>query len=285
MKINWYPGHMARAKKLISENLKLVDMVIELVDARIPQSSTNPDFQELFQNKIRVVLLNKNDYADPFKTAEWLEHFKSQDVTALPINALNKDDINKVKRTLFDLAEKKRSEIKARKGINKTIRAMVVGIPNVGKSTLINSISRSAKARTGNKPGVTKAKQWVKVSPFFEMLDTPGLLWPRLDDERTGLHLSYTGSIKEEILDIEEIAHYFVEEMTALYPNLLKERYQVDILDKKGYEILEDISIKRGWLKSGGIADTGRGAKQILDEYQTGKIGRTTLELPESQGL
>lgn len=271
---------MVTAKRLINENLKLVDMVIELLDARIPSSSTNPEFQKLFQNKIRVIVLNKEDFADSSKTDEWVNHFKSQDITAIPINALNKNDMTRAKKIIFDLAKKKQQEIKERKGINKTIRAMVIGVPNVGKSTFINSFTGKAKAKTGDRPGITKNKQWVKVSPFFELLDTPGLLWPRLDNEKIGLHLAYTGSIREEILNLEEVVHYFLEEMSELYPELLINRYKLQHLDKKGYELLEEISIKRGWVQSGGVPDTERGSRQILNEYQTGKIGRTTLERP-----
>lgn len=282
MKINWYPGHMVKAKRLISENLKLVDMVVELLDARIPDSSTNPDFQVLFNNKIRVVILNKSDFADPEKTKVWLKHYENQGIKTLTLNSLDKRDVQRVKKAIFELADEKRLEIKQRKGINKTIRAMVVGIPNVGKSTLINSISGSAKAKTGDRPGVTKQKQWVKITPYFELLDTPGLLWPRLDEAKIGLHLSYTGSIKEEILDLDEISYLFLEEMAAAYPKYLIDRYHLDNLELKGHELLDAISINRGWLKLGGIPDTQRGAKQVLDEFQSGTLGRTTLELPKS---
>lgn len=271
---------MAKAKRLINENLKLVDMVIELLDARIPDSSTNPDFQSLYQNKIRVVVLNKSDYADDDKTKLWKDHYENQDITVLTINSLNKKDIQLLKKALFALADEKQREIKQRKGINKTIRAMVVGIPNVGKSTLINAISGSAKAKTGDRPGVTKAKQWVKITPYFELLDTPGLLWPKLDDEKTGLHLAYTGSIKEEIMDLDEIVFRFLEEIAQLYPQQLIERYRIEDLDKKGHELLADIAINRGWLQTGGVPDLSRAAKQVLDEYQSGNIGRTTLEIP-----
>lgn len=280
MNINWYPGHMAKAKKLINENLKLVDMVIELLDARIPASSTNPDFQNMFQNKTRVVVLNKSDFADPEKTKLWMEYYENQGVKTLTINSLDKQDIRQMKKAVFELADQKRKEIKQRRGINKTIRAMVVGIPNVGKSTLINQFSGTTKAKTGDRPGVTKGKQWVKVTTYFELLDTPGLLWPRLDDERTGLHLAYTGSIKEEIIDLEGICYRFLEEMAQLYPQILLERYRLETLDKKGYELLEDIAKNRGWLQSGGIPDLNRASKQVLDEYQSGALGRTTLELP-----
>ena len=187
-----------------------------------------------------------------------------------------------MKKVLFSLADEKQKQIKERKGINKTIRAMVVGIPNVGKSTLVNSISYASKAKTGDRPGVTRVKQWVKVTPFFELLDTPGLLWPKLGEQEIGLHLAYTGSIKEEIIQPEEVVFCFLEELAEEYPILLKERFQLENLDKKGHALLEDIAVKRGWLQPGGIPDMHRAAKQILNEYQSGAIGRTTLELPPS---
>jgi len=272
---------MAKARKLISEDIKLVDIVIELLDARIPASSTNPDFRSLYTDKIRVVILNKADFADPVITHQWIEHYQKQSFPVIAINALNKKDINNVKKLLFSLAEERREKIKQLKGINKTIRAMVIGIPNVGKSTFINSISGKSKAKTGDRPGITKSKQWVRVTSFFELLDTPGLLWPKLEEKIIGLHLAYIGSIKDEIIQIEEVAFHFLEEMSKYYPPLLKERFQLSNLNKKGFELLEEIALKRGWLQSGGIADLHKAAKQVLYEYQSGVIGRTTLELPD----
>jgi ribosome biogenesis GTPase A len=271
---------MVKAKRMISENLKLVDMVIEILDARIPASSTNPDFQRLFENKIRLVLLNKYDYSDPEKTQLWIKEYKNQNITALPINSLNKNDINQTKKILLDLARKMQKEYKESKGINKTIRAMVVGIPNVGKSTFINGIAGRTKAKTGAKPGITRNKQWVKVNSNFELMDTPGLLWPKLDGKKTGLHLAYTGSIKEEILDLYEIVCQFLEDISKLYPQFLIDRYNLKELNRKGHVLLTDIAIKRNWLKSGGVPDLDRTAKQILDEYQTGLLGPITLEIP-----
>lgn len=280
LSINWYPGHMAKAKRLIREDLKLVDMVIELLDARIPSSSTNPDFSSLYHNKIRVIVLNKADYADPDKTKKWQDHYQNQNMPVVAINALNKKDINNVRKFLFSLADEKRKQIRKQRGINKTIRAMVVGIPNVGKSTFINSITGKSKAKTGDRPGITKVKQWFRVTPYFELLDTPGLLWPKFEEELIGLHLAYVGSIKEEIIQPEEVAFRFLEEMSESYPDLLKTRFQLNHIDREGHELLAEIAVKRGWLQSGGIADIERAAKQVLYEYQAGIIGRTTLELP-----
>src|SRR5690554_1590676 len=237
---------MAKARQMMVENLKLVDMVIELVDARTPESSLNPDFEQLYQNKIRVIVLNKKDYADNKKTQLWLEHFTSQGINIYTVNALDSKDVRYLKNKLFELADKKRDEIKKRKGINKTIRAMVLGIPNVGKSTFINSIAGKAKTKTGDKPGVTKAKQWVKIAPYFELLDTPGMLWPKFEDKTIGLHLIYIGSIKEEIIDPVEVAINLLAEMTKLYPNALMNRYKLDKICHTSYELLETIAINRG---------------------------------------
>lgn len=273
---------MAKAKQMMQESIKLVDMVIELLDARVPASSSNPDFHRLYGSKVRFVVLNKSDYADCTKTKIWLDYYEKQNIKAIAANALDNRDIKRIRDLIFDLAKTKQQEIKARKGINKTIRAMVVGIPNVGKSTFINSIAGTAKAKTGDKPGVTKARQWVRITPYFELLDTPGMLWPRLENALTGLHLAYVGSIKEEIIDIEEVATHFLEEMTSLYPQHLIERYKLEDLQQDGYKLLEAIAAKRGMLKPGMVPDTERCAKVIINEYQAGMLGATTLELPDT---
>lgn len=272
---------MAKARQMMVENLKLVDMVIELVDARTPESSLNPDFEQLYQNKIRVIVLNKKDYADNKKTQLWLEHFTSQGINIYTVNALDSKDVRYLKNKLFELADKKRNEIKKRKGINKTIRAMVVGIPNVGKSTLINSIAGRAKAKTGDKPGVTRSKQWVKIGPYFELMDTPGMLWPKLDNKTIGLHLSYIGSIREEILDPVKLAVNLLEEVKTLYPDALKTRFKLEDTNLPGYDLLELIATNRGMLMAGNKIDTERCATTILREFRTGLIGDITLELPQ----
>lgn len=258
----------------------MVDMVIEILDARIPYSSTNPDLQRIMSDKYRLIVLNKSDFADPDKNREWIAWYKEKGINGISINSLNQADVNRVKKEVLDLSQEKRKLIKQKKGINKTMRIMVAGIPNVGKSTFINSFLGRRKAKTGDKPGVTKEKQWVGINPYLELLDTPGLLWPKLDDDETTLHLSYTGSIKEEVLNLEEIAHYFIEEIRLLCPSALQQRYGISDIEGRGYEVLERICIKRGWLRSGASPDTQRGAKQVLDEFKSGKLGRITLELP-----
>jgi len=273
---------MAKAKKLIQENLKLVDMVVEIRDARIPLSSANPDFEELMAGKIRVVALNKADLAEPSATEAWIKWFEINGINAMSINSLDLKNSEKMKGFILRIAEKKAKETLDKKGIHRTIRGMVIGIPNVGKSTFINSIAGSKKAKTGNKPGITKGKQWIKISNYMNLLDTPGLLWPKIHDQNVALHLAYTKTIKEEILDPEEIAHYFLEEMKILYPNAISKRYGVEVSDEdKGYEILESICLKKGWIKSGAIPDIVRGARHVLDDFQMGRLGRITLEWPK----
>lgn len=280
MNINWYPGHMAKAKRLISENLKLVDMIFEIRDARIPVSSGNPDFEDLFLNKSRMVFLNKGDLADPHATEKWVHWFAGEGIKALPINSLDPAETGRGREIILKRAGELHKEVLDRRGIKKTIRAMVIGIPNVGKSAFINGIAGDKKAKTGNRPGITKAKQWIKVNPYFELLDTPGLLWPKLDQREVALNLAYARTIKEEILDIEEVAHYFLEKAKVEFPKALISRYGELNMDLKGYELLEEICLQKGWVQSGGIAHLNRGAGHVLDDFQQGRLGRITLELP-----
>lgn len=280
MNINWYPGHMAKAKRLISESLKLVDMLLEIRDARVPISSGNPDFDVLYSNKSRIVFLNKSDIADPSITSDWVNWFEGEGIKAVPINSLDPGEAARGKAVILERAEEFHREILNRRGVKKTIRGMVIGIPNVGKSAFINGIAGGKKAKTGNRPGVTKAKQWIRVNPYLELLDTPGLLWPRLDQRDVALNLAYTRTIKEEILDIEEIAHYFLEKAKLEFPKALISRYGELDMGLKGFEILEEICLRKGWIQAGGVAHTERGAGHVLDDFQQGKLGRITLELP-----
>jgi len=272
---------MAKAKKLILENLKLVDMVLEIRDARIPLSSGNPDFENLLDEKIRIIVLNKADLANPYATTGWVRWFESKGLKAIPINSLDPGDASKLRKVILEIAEDNVKAILKKKGIHKTMRVMVIGIPNAGKSTLINSIVGGKKTKTGNKPGVTKGKQWIRVGRHMDLLDTPGLLWPKIKNQAVALHLAYTKTIKEEILDSEEIAHHFLEEIKSHYPNIIRERYGVEASEEKGYKILENICLEKGWIKSGGIPDTERGARHILDDFQMGRLGKITLEWSE----
>lgn len=280
LNINWYPGHMAKAKRLISESLKLVDIILEIRDARIPLSSANPDFDDLFTNKTRIVFLNKSDLANSSVTEDWVDWFAAQGIKAVPVNSLNPRDANNAKSIILDTAKEFYDRIRKRKGINKTIRGMVIGIPNVGKSAFINGVAGAKKAKTGNKPGVTRAKQWIKVTPYLELMDTPGLLWPKLDNREVALNLAYTRTIKEEILDTEEVAHYFLEKAKVEFPEAIVGRYGQLDMDLKGYEILENICLQKGWVQAGGIPDLERGSRHILDDFQQGRLGRLTLEKP-----
>lgn len=280
LNINWYPGHMAKAKRLISENLKLVDIILEIRDARIPISSANPDLEDLFSGKMRIVFLNKRDMADPFSTQRWVEWFDGHNIQAIPVNSLSSVEAGHARNAILKAAEGYRKNILERKGIRKTVRGMVVGIPNVGKSAFINGVAQGKKAKTGNRPGITKGKQWIRVNPYMELLDTPGLLWPKLEDQGMALNLAYTRTIKEEILDTEEIAHYFLEKAKEDFPQIIIDRYEIPHVQGKGYEILQNICTSKGWIQSGGVPDTSRGARHVLDDFQGGRLGQITLELP-----
>lgn len=280
MNVNWYPGHMAKAKRLMEENLRLVDIIIELIDARAPSSSFNPELEKLYENKLRLIVLTKSDFADENVTKAWLEHFKSQDQHAIEVNCLNNRSVNAVKRWIDGFIERKRKEYKARRGINKTIRAMVVGIPNVGKSTFINAISGGRKARVGARPGVTRDKQWIRVNPYFELLDTPGVLWPKIDDESISLNLSYIGSVREELIDFEQLVIKFLDTIKLTYPEQTRSYYKLEDIDISSDAILHEICRKRGWLVAGGEVNTEMGARQIIKDFQQGKLGRISLEEP-----
>ncbi len=280
MDIHWYPGHMVKTKRQIQEVLKLIDVVIELLDARIPLSSKNPDMVELFGNKPKVVLLNKCDLAEDYITREWIEYYKKNGIIAFDIDSISGKNINKVYSIIRE-AVKDKFDKKVQKGIvGQPVRAIVAGIPNVGKSSFINKISARAGTKTGDKPGVTRSKQWIKVNKDFELLDTPGILWPKFDDENVALHLAYTRAIKDEILDTEELAVKFLEELLIIKPKALIERYKIEIKSDAQNTLLE-IGKKRGCVISKGEIDTLRTANIIFDDYRNGKLGRLSLERPE----
>ena len=277
--IQWYPGHMAKAKRMLQENLKLVDAVAEIIDARAPAASRNPDFDNLFKTKTRLVFLNKADLADAASTKLWISYFRSLGIAAAGISSTGNGG-KRIALELMEAAAREKTERMKEKGIRKTVRLMVVGIPNVGKSTFINSITGGVRAKTGDKPGVTKGKQWVKAGEYLELMDSPGLLWPKLEQEQTALHLGYLGSVNDDILDTEALAEKLLSELMLLCPQLLEARYP-KINQRE--TLLEGVALSRGFLLSGGVLDTERAARIALDEFRGGKLGRITLERPEKE--
>ncbi len=281
MNINWYPGHMKKTKDLLKENIKLVDLVIELVDARIPRSSKNPDFDELFVNKKRLLIINKYDLANPNLNKAWENYYKNLGYYTVLYNSNDNKELKKLEAVIeeatADVAEKYRN-----KGImNRVIKAMIVGIPNVGKSTLINSIAKRKSAKTGNMPGVTKGKQWIRLPKNIDLLDTPGILWPKFISEEGALNLSFTGAIKEEVLQIEEIAYSFVEKIVKLDKNALTNRYGIE-LSEKTIDNIDNIAFKKGCILNKNEVNYERVSRMILNDFQDGKLGRITLEKPDS---
>ncbi len=281
MAINWFPGHMVKTKREIQNNLKLVDAVIEIRDARIPKSSKNPDIDTLCAGKPRVILLNKSDLTDPKVTKAWKESLTNDETIVLEVNALKGEGLNAIKPALLKLLKEKHDRLKA-KGLAKiTTRAMVVGIPNVGKSTFINKMAKNNIAKTGDRPGVTKNKQWIKTKLGIELMDTPGVLWPKFEDEIVGLNLAFTGAIKDEIMDTEELALKLVERLQETNPEELMTRYKLTELHENPLDNLDAIARKRGAIMAGNQIDYNRIAGIILDEFGGGKIGKISLEKPE----
>lgn len=280
MNIQWYPGHMTKAKRMMQEDIKLIDLVIELVDARLPLSSRNPDIDNLAKNKSRIILMNKYDLADDRVTDNWCKYFNDKGILTVKINSKTGTGIKQINNVVNE-ACKEKIERDRKKGImNRPVRAMVVGIPNVGKSTFINAYAGKNCAKTGNMPGVTKGKQWIRLNKNLELLDTPGILWPKFEDERVGLNLAYVGSINDEILNMTEVAVNFISFMLTEYPGRLAERYQVDET-MKPYDILLQLAENRKALKKGGEPDEDKAVKILFEEFRNGKIGKITLERPE----
>lgn len=278
MNFQWYPGHMTKTRRMMQEDMKLIDLVIEVLDARVPLGSRNPDIDELAKNKARLVLLNKADLADERATLFWSEYFKKQNCFAVTINARNKTGFKAI-QTAIQKACKEKIERDLRRGIkNRPIRAMVVGIPNVGKSTFINSYAGKACTKTGNKPGVTKGKQWIRLNRSVELLDTPGILWPRFEDQKVGLRLALIGSIKDDILNVEELALELIGFLRESYPGMLAERYLVTE-EGTNAEILKQVALNRNCLLKGSEVDYLKAANIMLEEFRNGKIGKITLEL------
>lgn len=282
MNIQWYPGHMTKTRRMMTENISLVDVVVELLDARIPYSSKNPDIDDLAKNKRRIIVMNKTDLADPIKTEVWKKWFEEKGFTVILADAVKGTGVNKVADAARVLMKDKIEREKARGRLFVPVRAMIVGIPNVGKSTFINKTVGKMTAKTGDKPGVTKGKQWIRIKKDFELLDTPGILWPKFEDEEVGLKLAIVGSINDDILDIETLCTKFIDLMMTVNPGFIKKRYNIefDTIDEP-HDVLEKIASARGFIKKGGESDCSRAAKIILDEFRGGKIGKVTLELPD----
>ncbi len=282
MNIQWYPGHMTKTRRMMEETISLVDIVIELVDARIPYSSKNPDLDQLAKNKHRIILLNKSDLADERATAIWEAYFVEKGFRVIRMNALKGNGMGEVTEVARDLMKEKVERLRARGRINVPIRSMIVGIPNVGKSTFINKYVGKITAKTGDKPGVTRGKQWIKLKKDFELLDTPGILWPKFEDQQVGLKLAFTGAINDDILDAQTMATEFIAHMMKRNSGSICKRYGVEIGEEtKAHEVLEAIAISRGFKLKGDEPDLQRAAKILLDEFRGGKLGKITLELPE----
>jgi len=278
MKIQWYPGHMTKARRMLAENMKLIDAVVEIVDARAPLATRNPDFDDLFANKRRIVILNKSDLASVAETRRWIAYYKANGISALDFNATNTAK-KKAAIELMGSAVAEKVEHQLQRGVSKTVRVMVVGIPNVGKSTFINCIAGGSRAAVADRPGVTRAKQWVKITPYLDLMDTPGLLWPKLDDQTLAKHVAYIGSINDDILDMEELSGELLCDLMRLCQGELIARYKKLTPEMTApNELLEGVAKSRGFMLSGGEYDIERAARVFLDEFRAGKIARVTLE-------
>ena len=277
MHFQWYPGHMTKAKRMMEENIKLIDLIIELVDARVPLSSRNPEIDNLGKNKSRLILLNKTDLSDERQNDAWMEYFKKKGFFVVKVNARNGNGVKQVNAAVMEACKEKIERDRKRGILNRPVRAMVVGIPNVGKSTFINSFAGKACTKTGNKPGVTKGKQWIKLNKNVELLDTPGILWPKFDDQIVGLRLAFIGSIKDEILNISDLAIELIRFLQTEYPSVLKERYEADI-EQDAVMVLEHIATVRSCKKAGDELDLDKASGILLDDFRSGKLGNITLE-------
>ena len=279
--INWYPGHMKKTKEMVQNNLKLVDVVIELLDARIPLSSKNPEIDKLAHNKPRVVVLNKSDLSDRAKLNKWISYYQSKGIKAIPVDTLKGSGVNKIVEECKNVTKEKMDALKEKGRKERAIRVMIVGVPNVGKSSLINKLTGRKSTQTGDRPGVTKGKQWVRLKGNLELLDTPGILWPIFEDQKIALILAFTRAIKDEILDIDTLGLKFIEKMSDIEPEKLKARYKLDSLGEEPLETMEMIGRKRGFILGRNELDYTRIAKTVLNEFREGKLGQITLEVPE----
>ena len=283
MNFQWYPGHMTKAKRQMQEDIKLIELVIELVDARIPLSSRNPDIDDLGKNKARLILLNKSDLSDERKNEAWASYFKAKGFYVVKLDARRRNSMKEIQNVILE-ACKEKIERDRRRGIkNRPVRAMVVGIPNVGKSTFINTFAGKACAKTGNKPGVTKGKQWIRLNKGLELLDTPGILWPKFEDQSVGMRLAMIGSIKDEILNTDELALNLIRFLMEHYPGRLTERYGCEETAQEALTVYEEIARRRGCIKKGQELDYTKTGMLLLDDFRSGKLGRITLELPKGE--
>jgi len=281
MNINWFPGHMKKTRESIQKNLSLVDVVFELIDARIPFSSQNPVIDSIVGEKPRVIILNKSDLADSHSNRLWQEYFKSNGIPSILFDSLSGKGVDKLLSLANEVTSEKRLAYEKRGVINRPTRAMILGIPNVGKSTLINTLSGRKGAKTGNRPGITKTNQWIKIKGVLELLDTPGILWPKFEDQKVALRLAFTGAIKDEILDTETLALSLLQLLIEISPELLIKRYAIDLANNTPLEIMESIGRKRGCIIKGGEIDYSKTSNIILDEFRKGTIGNITLEVPK----
>lgn len=291
MDIHWYPGHMTKTRRIIQADLKLVDLVAEVIDARIPISSRNPDIDELVGDKPRLIILNRADQADPEQTRAWTRWFKTRGYAVLETDSKTGGGVNQFSAVIKDALKEQIARWREKGQVGRPVRVMVVGVPNVGKSTFINKVARRKLAKAGDRPGVTRGKQWVAVDAGLDLLDTPGILWPKFEDQTVGRNLAFTGAIKDEVMDAETLACYLMETLAERYPQALLERYKLELPPRAqdeetgglsyGYDLLERAARKRGFLISGGEPDTERMAKVLLDEFRAGRLGRFTLETPE----
>ena len=284
MNIQWYPGHMTKTRRQMEADIRLVDAVCEIVDARIPMSSRNPDIDSICGSKPRMIILNRIDMADPDMTKKWAAHFRAQGYMVLETDCKNRKGTNQFAPKVRQLLKEKLQRYQEKGQVGRTLRVMVVGIPNVGKSTFINQVSGRKSAKAENRPGVTRGKQWVTVERGLELLDTPGILWPKFEDPEVGIKLAYTGAIKDDIMDVETLACHLIELLGSRYPQVLENRYKIAVPEgAKGYELLELCGRKRGMLISGGEVDTERMSRVLLEEYRSTKLGRFTFEFPEKE--
>ena len=276
--LNWYPGHMTKAKRMMEENIKLIDLIIEIVDARIPLSSRNPDIDKLGNNKFRLICLNKSDLADDVQNSKWMEYFKEKGYSVTKINSKSGQGVKGINNIILDVCKEKIERDRKRGIKNRPIRAMVCGIPNVGKSTFINSLVGKACTKTGNKPGVTKGKQWIRLNKNIELLDTPGILWPKFENNDVAMNLAMIGSINDEILNLDDICYELIKRLKNNYSDILSNKYDIDETISE-IDILKNIAINRGCIAKGGEADILKASKLLLDDFRNGKIGRITLEM------